>query len=111
MKAVLLTLAFLLELALLAAAGWWGFHLDAGLPVRLLAGIGAPLLIAVVWGVFCSPRAAVQLPAPAKYAVQAACFGAGGLLLAFAGRPLAGTVLVVLWAVNNALLRLLGNPA
>ncbi|MGV9805863.1 YrdB family protein [Micromonospora chersina] len=109
MKAALLTLIFLLELAMLAAAGWWGFTLDAGWPVRLLAGLGAPLLIAVVWGVFCSPRATVALPAPAKLGVQAACFLTGGLLLALSGRPVPGALLVALWALDKTLLTLSGE--
>jgi len=110
MKAVLLALAFLLELALLVAAGWWGFTRDGGWPVRLLAGLGVPLLIAVVWGLFCSPKASVPLPAPAKLSVQAACFVTGGLLLALAGRPVPGALLVGLWAVNKALLTLAHDP-
>ncbi|MGC3864212.1 YrdB family protein [Micromonospora chersina] len=109
MKAALLTLIFLLELAMLAAAGWWGFTLDAGWPVRLLAGLGAPLVIAVVWGIFCSPRATVALPAPAKLGVQAACFLTGGLLLALAGRPVPGALLVALWALDKTLLILSGE--
>lgn len=104
MKAALLGLIFLLELALLGAAATWGFTRDAGWPVRLLAGLGAPLLIAVVWGLFCSPRATVALPAPAKLGVQAACFVTGGLLLALAGRPLPATLLVALWALDKAFL-------
>ncbi|MGC5019824.1 YrdB family protein [Micromonospora sp. DT47] len=111
MKAVLLAFAFLLELAMLVAAGWWGFTLDAGLAVRLLAGLGAPLLIAVVWGVFCSPKAAVPLPPAAKYAVQAACFLTAGILLALAGQPILGAGLVVAWAVNRAVLSRSGHPA
>ncbi|MEH0842701.1 YrdB family protein [Micromonospora sp. CPCC 205711] len=111
MKALLLTLTFLLELAMLAAAGWWGFHLDAGLAVRLLAGLGAPLLIAAVWGVLCSPKAAVPLPPAAKYAAQAACFVTAGLLLALAGQPLLGTLLVVVWAADRATLTRAGHPA
>ncbi|MFE9693900.1 YrdB family protein [Micromonospora sp. NPDC005806] len=110
MKAALLGVIFLLELALLVAAGWWGFTLDAGWPVRLLAGLGAPLLIAVVWGLFCSPKASVPLPAPAKLTAQAACFVTGGLLLALAGRPVPGILLVALWAVDKALLTLAGDP-
>ncbi|MEU4370365.1 YrdB family protein [Micromonospora chersina] len=109
MKAALLTLIFLLELAMLAAAGWWGFTLDAGWPVRLLAGLGAPLVIAVVWGIFCSPRATVALPAPAKLGVQAACFLTGGLLLALAGRPVPGALLVALWALDKTFLTLSGE--
>ncbi|MEU5937814.1 YrdB family protein [Micromonospora sp. NPDC047548] len=110
MTVVLLAFAFLLELAALVAAGWWGFTLDAGLPVRLLAGLGAPLLIAVVWGTFCSPRATVPLPAAAKYAAQAACFVTGGVLLALAGRPVPAVLLVVLWVADSVLLRLAGDP-
>ncbi|MEV0429385.1 YrdB family protein [Micromonospora sp. NPDC050495] len=104
MKVVLIGLIFLLELALLAAAATWGFTLDAGWPLRLLAGLGAPLLIAVVWGAFCSPKATVVLPAPAKLSVQAACFVTGGLLLALAGRPVPGALLAALWALDKALL-------
>lgn len=111
MKAALLGLIFLVELALLSAAGFWGVTLDAGWPVRLLAGLGAPLALAVTWGVFCSPRAAVSLPAPAKLGVQAACFLTGGVLLALAGHPLPGVVLVLLWAADKALLLRSGHPA
>ncbi|OKI71052.1 YrdB family protein [Micromonospora sp. CB01531] len=110
MKAPLLALLFLLELALLVAAGWWGFTRDAGWPTRLLAGLVAPLLIAVVWGLFCSPKATVSLPAAAKLTVQAACFGTGGLLLASAGRPVPGALLVALWAADKALLTFSGDP-
>ncbi|MFE9200830.1 YrdB family protein [Micromonospora sp. NPDC007230] len=110
MKAPLLGLIFLLELALLVAAGWWGFTRDASWSVRLLAGLGAPLLIAVVWGLFCSPKATVSLPAAAKLTVQAACFVTGGLLLASAGQPVPGVLLVALWTADKALLALSGDP-
>ncbi|WP_405091350.1 YrdB family protein [Micromonospora sp. NBC_01392] len=104
MKAALLGGIFLLEVALLAAAGFWGGTLDAGWPVRLLAGLGAPLVMAVVWGLFCSPRATVRLPAPAKLGVQSACFLTGGVLLTLTGHFPAGAVLVLLWAVTKMLL-------
>ncbi|MEE3918686.1 YrdB family protein [Micromonospora sp. BRA006-A] len=109
MKALLLGVIFLLELALLGSAGYWGFTLGAGWPVRLLAGLGTPLVIAVVWGLFCSPRAAVTLPDPAKLAVQAAGFLTGGVLLALAGRG-ARVALVALWAADKAALTLTGTP-
>ncbi|MEH0935913.1 DUF2568 domain-containing protein [Micromonospora psammae] len=71
MRAVLLAVALLVELALLAAA-WWGATLDAGPAVRLLAGLGAPLLIGAVWGTCCSPKARVPLTPAAKYAAPPA---------------------------------------
>ncbi|WFF07341.1 YrdB family protein [Micromonospora sp. WMMD1076] len=110
MKALLLGVIFLLELALLGSAGHWGFTLGAGWPVRLLAGLGTPLVIAVMWGLFCSPRAAVTLPDPAKLAVQAACFLTGGVLLTLAGHAAPGVALVALWAADKTALTLTGTP-
>ncbi|MFI2710111.1 YrdB family protein [Micromonospora sp. NPDC018662] len=109
-RAALLVVIFLLELALLAAAGFWGFTLDAGWPVRLLAGLGAPLILAVVWGLFCSPRATVPLPAPVKLGVQAACFLTGGVLLTLTGHLLAGAALVLLWSLTQTLLTSAKTP-
>ena len=110
MKALLLGAIFLLELDLLGSAGYWGFTLGTGWPVRLLAGLGTPLVIAVVWGLFCSPRATVTLPDPAKLAVQAACFLTGGVLLTLAGHTVPAVALVALWAADKTALTLTGTP-
>lgn len=45
-----LLVAFLLELAVLAAVGYWGFKAGPNLVTKLLAGIGTPILFAVAWG-------------------------------------------------------------
>lgn len=55
-------LAFLLELAALAGLALWGFSAGPGLGVQLLLGIGAPVVLIVVWALFCAPRATVKLP-------------------------------------------------
>jgi hypothetical protein len=60
-KAANLGLAFLLELGGLAALGYWGYQTGTG-PLRWVLAIGAPLLLAVIWGVFLSPQATVRLP-------------------------------------------------
>lgn len=111
MRALNLLLAFLLELAVLAAAAWWGATLDVGWPVRLLAGLGAPLLLAALWGILGSPKTPVRLPEAAKYGFQAAWFFVGGALLALVGQPAIGVALVLVWVVNIVLLRLGGRPA
>ena len=61
LKNINLALAFLLELCMLAALGYWGFTLDQGLAIRVGAGLGVPLLAAVIWGVLMAPRAAIPL--------------------------------------------------
>ena len=62
MKALNLGLAFLLELAALAALAYWGYRLDADVAVRWLAAIGAPLTLAVVWSQIAAPTAKRRLP-------------------------------------------------
>jgi hypothetical protein len=57
-----LTVAFLLELCALAALGYWGFRTASGPAAKAALGIGAPLLAAVLWGLFAAPRAPVSIP-------------------------------------------------
>ncbi len=95
---------FVLELLALVALGYWGFHLNAPVPARVLAGIGAPLAAAVLWGLFASPRAAVALPTLGKAAVQVLVFAAAVAALAAAGRWMWTAVFGAVAAVNAALL-------
>lgn len=101
-----LALAFLLELAVLVAVGYWGFTLDAHWAVRVLAGIGAPLLLAVLWGLFASPKATYPLHGFANAAFQTGWFGSGGVALVLAGRTLPGVLLFAVWLANTLILRL-----
>lgn len=49
-----LAVRFLLEIAALIALGYWGWTWGQG-ALRYLLAIGAPLLAAVLWGVFAVP--------------------------------------------------------
>jgi hypothetical protein len=99
-----LLLRFLLELCMLGAVGYWGFSTADGAAAQALLGVGAPLLMAVVWGVFVSPKASVPLPPVAWAALQAVLFGAAAVALAtFASPALAASFLVVV-AANGALM-------
>ena len=95
---------FALELSALGALAYWGFHLSASPGVRVSAGLGAPLVAAVLWGLFASPRATVHLPSPAQLAVQLAVFGAAVAALVAAGRPRLAGALGVAAAANAALM-------
>jgi hypothetical protein len=105
-RMVNLGIAFLLELAVLVAVGCWGFSLNAGLPVRVLAGLGGAALMAVLWGVFASPRATVPLRGLADLAFRIAWFGIGALAFWVAGVPAAGAALAVFAVIHlvNALM-------
>ena len=52
-----LGLRFLLELAGVGALGYWGYASGGVGVVRLVAGIAAPFLLIVVWGMLLAPKA------------------------------------------------------
>jgi hypothetical protein len=99
-----LALAFLLELGALVALSYWGFRTGDTALTKWLFGIGAPLLAAVVWGLFVAPKAARRAALPVRLALKALVFGAAALALAAVGRPALGLVLFGAGAVNQALL-------
>jgi hypothetical protein len=80
------TLAFAAELGSLAALAVWGFTLPAGTGVRVLAGVGVPLVAIVLWWLFAAPQATYSVPARAvvtKVLVQ----GGAVVALAVTGHP------------------------
>lgn len=80
-KALNLTLRFILELILLLSLGYWGFHLDQGLLLKIAAGIGLPLAAAILWGMFISPKATLQLPLIGVLIIESFLFGLSVLSL------------------------------
>lgn len=84
-----LGLRFVLELAALAALGYWGWSANQGI-WRFLVGIGAPLLAAVLWGALRVPgdpgEAPIAVPGPVRLALELGIFGAAVWLLAAAGQ-------------------------
>lgn len=99
-----LGLRFLLELCLLAALAYWGFQLDRGWLVRIGAAIGAPLLAAVIWGMFVAPKAAQLLEDPWRFLLEIALFGLGTVALLAAGRPALAAALFSIFIANRLLL-------
>ncbi len=107
-----LGLTFLLEVAVYLAVGHWGLTLAAALPIRLLAGIGGPLLFALLWGTLAAPKARIRLRGLTRAGFEIAWFGGGAAALAAAGSPAWAAVLAALFLVN-AVLRIIwhGGPA
>jgi Protein of unknown function (DUF2568) len=106
--AMTLIVAFLVELAALAALGWWGFATGGAAAAKVALGIGVPLVVAVVWGVFVSPKANVALPGAAQVAIKAAVFGGAALALLALDRAVAAEVFASVVVIDAALLYALG---
>jgi hypothetical protein len=84
-KVINLALRFLLELCALVALGYWGFKTGSRAITKIGLGIGAPLLVAVVWGTFLSPQALVQLPELLVLILQVLVFGSAAAALVATG--------------------------
>lgn len=97
------TLAFLLELALLAAGVTIGLLLPASLAVRIVVAVLLPVLVIAVWAVLMAPRSARRLPARQRLLVQTALFALAVVVLAALGQVVWALVLAVLVAVRIGL--------
>jgi hypothetical protein len=100
---------FLLELGALAATAYWGYDAGSGL-TRWVLMVGAPALVAVVWGLFLSPKARVELAKPVRLVLEFAVFGAAALALAAAGQPWLAVVFAIVAAVSGTVNYLWTSP-
>jgi hypothetical protein len=108
-KGANLALRFVLELCALGALGYWGFKTGGGLMMKIGLGIGAPLVAAVVWGTFVSPRATVQLPGLVVLLLQVLVFGLAAAGLVVTGHRTLALVFGVIVAINAILMYLWGQ--
>ena len=102
MRGANLVLRFLLELSALAATSYWGFATASGVTQWVL-GLGAPALVAVVWGLFLAPKRKVELQKPVRFAIELLVFAAAALALISADQPVLGIVLAAAELVSGTL--------
>lgn len=98
-------LRFLLEVLALLAIAYWGFHTGDSLPVRIALGLAAPLLVAVVWGLFGSPKAAVPVSDRSRLLLEGLVFGSATAGLYSVGQPILAGMFATLVVANHALMR------
>ena len=97
------TLAFLLELAMLAALGVCGANAGASVASSILLGGGAPLLAIIGWGLFASSKAKIRLPLAGVVAFKALAFGCGAAALYAVDRPKLALAFAAVAFVNTAI--------
>src|SRR5215471_12653308 len=97
LKLINLAVAFLLELCALVALAYWGFQASNNGILKLVLGLGAPLLTAVIWGRFMSPTSKARLQGTAYLLLKIAIFGIAALALAIAGQ---GTLAIIFAIVS-----------
>ena len=97
MKAANLAARFALELCLLAALAYVGWK------VNVVLAVAFPVVAAVVWGLFVSPKARYPLSTMPWIAVQVVLFGAAVIGLIAGGSVVLGIVFVFAAGTNLAL--------
>ena len=91
-----LGLRFLLELALLVGVGWWGGHV-----VGWWAAVLLPVVAALVWGAFLSPRARWTIPPAARLVLELVLFVLAAAGYWGAGHPWVAVGFAVAVAVSE----------
>ncbi|MEV4252298.1 YrdB family protein [Spirillospora sp. NPDC049652] len=107
-KGANLAVMFFLELGALAAVCYWGFKLDSNWAVRIVAGLGAPIAMGTLWGLFAAgggENATYALHGIARAAFEIAWFGTAAVALYAAAAVTPALVFAAVYAVN-AILRL-----
>ena len=101
---VALALRFFLELCALAALGYWGWQAGQTPVVKFALGIGAPLMAAILWGLFVAPKATIAAPSGVRLLIELAVFGLAVLALFVAGRPQLALALAIAYVIHRVLL-------
>jgi hypothetical protein len=96
-----LTVAFLSELAALAALALLGWSAPGPAAVRVLLAVVLPLAAAVLWGLFAAPNA-TRGPVLTR-TVKIVVFGAGTLALLVTGHPWLALVLAAASLLSSVL--------
>lgn len=104
-----LALAFFVELGALVAFGYWGFHVNGNVLVKVGLGLGVPLVFAVFWGIFMAPNSTIHLTGMGYLLVKLIIFGLAVAMLAGAGQTRIAAIFGGVIVVNTILLQAWGQ--
>jgi hypothetical protein len=101
-----LAFRFILELAALAAIGIWGWYQGEGIS-RILFAIGAPVLMAIIWGTFRVPndasasgKAPIPIPGILRLVIELSLFSFAVWGLFQTGKETLGWILGILVVIH-----------
>jgi hypothetical protein len=101
LKSLNLALAFFLELCVLAAFVYWGFHLDTNIFFQIIAGVGLPLVVIILWGIWLAPNADLRLGLGWLVLLKTVLFGLASIALILSGQSQFGIGLLGIFAMSE----------
>ena len=105
---LLLAIRFIVELLGLAGLAYWGAVPPTETVPRVVLGIGAPLVLAVVWAIVVAPKARNPLSVRVRGLIGTALLVLVAAMIAAAGQPGWGSTFAVVVVVDQALILALG---
>jgi len=103
LKSLNVALAFVLELAMLAALGYFGYRVVDQPLLRWVLALALPAVVAVLWGMLLAPKAANRLAPMPGLLLALGLFLLAALALQRAGQPVLGAVLALAAVVHVVL--------
>ena len=103
LKGLNLALAFVLELCAVGALAYWGFNASENPILRLILGIGAPLALIIIWGMYLAPRSTRRFKEPVLSVVKLIVFSLGAIALATTGQTTAAAIFMATAVINLVL--------
>ena len=104
LRVINLGVRFLLELGALAAFGYWGATLRGSVALRALVASVLPLAIAVLWGLFISPKARYSTGRPGQVGLGLVVFLVAALLLRERGQVAMAAIFAATAVISSVLL-------
>lgn len=93
---------FVLELFAIVSLGIWGFVVWP-LPWNIVIGIGAPVLAVLLWALFRSPKAVLQVDPFVKAVVEIVVMGAAAFAWLGLGQPIVAAVFAAIATVSGVI--------
>jgi hypothetical protein len=97
-----------METGLVVALGYWGFQTGRTIGVKILLGIGVPILVFGFWGLIDFHQAG-PVSEPLRLSQELIITGLAALALFFVGQPALGLALALVSLVHHALVYLQGD--
>ena len=99
-----ISIFFLLELATLASLMYWGFHVDKGMLMKIVLGIGTPILVAMIWGTFIAPKASIPVSIPYEFFFKLIIFGSAVAALYFSEKSMLAIIFGIVVLIEMILM-------
>jgi len=93
--------AFLLEIAMIIAIGYWGFHQGRTSLTKYSIAIVLPIVAIILWGFFAAPKSEYRLAFPLRIVFELCLFAIASFLLYQTGNSKLATWFAVIALTNE----------